>query len=254
MGAAVTAIARSAGCRRGNRGRDHHRRICIDFEDAEAQHAVGDLQIVVELVKQLGRRLEAQPTVVGLVPPADFIGHLAQTPFVLVLERAFVLDPAAHFLRKRVSPGLVWAGVKHQNQLVFAGSCQNGEGLKRQWAERRVPLPAQLFRWRVKLLAPRGIAEKVQAAGRGTRRSPQCGANSIEPSLGGGETGGSGGGAGTTFGTGTELWVGGSGEGSGMGDGRGGIGAAAFCWCRWAGMLCSCLALRREMSASDRGL
>jgi hypothetical protein len=33
----------------------------------------------------------------------------------------------------------------------------------------RVLLPAQLFRWRVLLLTPRGIAEKVQAAGRSTR-------------------------------------------------------------------------------------
>jgi hypothetical protein len=32
-------------------------------------------------------------------------------------------------LREHVSTGLVWAGVKHQNQLIFAWGCQSGEGL-----------------------------------------------------------------------------------------------------------------------------
>jgi hypothetical protein len=38
----------------------------VDFEDPEAQHAVGDLQVVVELVEQRARSLEAEPAVIGL--------------------------------------------------------------------------------------------------------------------------------------------------------------------------------------------
>jgi hypothetical protein len=86
---------------------------------------------------------------------------------------------------------------------------------------------------------------------------PQRGANSIEPSLGGGETGaGTGVGVGTTSGAGTELWVGGSGGGSGMeggGSERRAARAGAFCWCRWVGALCLRLALRRDLCAGGRG-
>ena len=62
------------------------RRVGIDFEDPEAQDAVGDLQVVVERVEQIGRRLEAEPAVVGLGALVDFVGHLAEAPGVLLFE------------------------------------------------------------------------------------------------------------------------------------------------------------------------
>jgi hypothetical protein len=46
-----------------------------------------------------------------------------------VLERPFALDPTAHILRERIPPGLIWAGVQHQDKLVFAWGYQSGEGL-----------------------------------------------------------------------------------------------------------------------------
>ena len=63
------ALARpvASGPGGGDGGRDHHRSLGIDLEDAEAEDAVGDLEVVVELLEQLGRRLEAEPAVVGLV-------------------------------------------------------------------------------------------------------------------------------------------------------------------------------------------
>ena len=72
----------------------------IDLEDAEAQHAVGDLQVVVELVEQRRLGLEAEEAVVGLVALLDLVGELAQAPGLLGLEAAARLDPPTRVLAR----------------------------------------------------------------------------------------------------------------------------------------------------------
>src|SRR6185369_598287 len=81
---AGTLGAALARTRRGrDRGGDDHRCVGIDLEDAEAEDAVGDLQVVVERVEQVARGLEPHPAVVRLGAAVDFVGHLAQAPAVL---------------------------------------------------------------------------------------------------------------------------------------------------------------------------
>ena len=87
------------------------------------------LRLWSRLLEQLGRRLEAEPAVVGLVAAVDLVGHLAQAPVVLVLERAAALDLLARLVGERVAGRRVPARVQHQDQLVFACRSQNGEGL-----------------------------------------------------------------------------------------------------------------------------
>src|SRR5258707_1218928 len=55
-GALAGALARAGGGSR--RRRRDRRRAGVDFEDPEAEDAVGDLQVVVERVEQRARRLE----------------------------------------------------------------------------------------------------------------------------------------------------------------------------------------------------
>ena len=64
----------------------------VDLEDPEAQHAVGDPKVVVELVEQPPLGLEAEEAVVGLGALADLVGELAHAPRGVVLELAAGLD------------------------------------------------------------------------------------------------------------------------------------------------------------------
>ena len=69
-------------------GGDDDRGRRIDLEDPEAQHAVGDLERVVEVVEHAGLGYEAVEAVVGLVALADLVRHLPHAPVVGVLELA----------------------------------------------------------------------------------------------------------------------------------------------------------------------
>ena len=131
--ATIAAVTRAAGALAragsGDGGRHDGRRVGFDFEDAEAEDAVGDLQVVVERVEEIGRRLEAVPAVVGLGAAIDFVRHLAQPPGVLTFQAAGGLDLPTRLLRQGVPGGGVELGIQHQHKLIFTWRGQSDGGL-----------------------------------------------------------------------------------------------------------------------------
>jgi hypothetical protein len=84
---------------------------------------------VNERVEQVAGSLETHPAIVRLGAVVDLVGHLPQTPGVLVFEAAGGFDLPTGLARQRVACGGVEFGVQHQDQLIFAWCGQNGEGL-----------------------------------------------------------------------------------------------------------------------------
>ena len=76
------------------RARQHRRRDRApagaghDLDDAEAQHPVGDAQVVRERLQQRGRARELQQVVLGLALMVDLVGQRARVPVVVALDRA----------------------------------------------------------------------------------------------------------------------------------------------------------------------
>src|SRR5204863_8318207 len=104
----------SNGCRRHDR-----RRSRIDLEDPEPEHAVGDSQIVVELVEELTPRLEPEETIVGLGALAYLVRELAHAPGGVVLEAAARLDPRPSLRGDLLATFLRNLRIEHQHELVF---------------------------------------------------------------------------------------------------------------------------------------
>ena len=127
-GALRAAPAPSRGCAGGalRRRRDDRRRARVDLEDPEAQHAVGNPQVVVQIVEQPSIRFEAEEAIVRLGALLDLVGELARTPGRVLLEGAAGLDPRSRFRRDLLPAFLRDVGIEHQDELVFAGGTQSG--------------------------------------------------------------------------------------------------------------------------------
>jgi hypothetical protein len=109
-------------------GRNGGGRARIDLEDPEPQDAVGDPEVVVELVEHAALALEPKQPVVGLGALADLIGELAHPPRGVVLERAAGLDPFARVGRDLLAACIGRIRIEHQNELVFPGHCGSQSG------------------------------------------------------------------------------------------------------------------------------
>ena len=117
---AAPAPGRRGGGDCQRRRRDDRRRPRVDLEDPEAQNAVGDPQVVVQLVEQRSLGLEAEEAIVGLGSLLDLVGKLAHPPAGVLLERAAGLDPLSR-LRRDLFPTLLRdLRIDHQDELVFA--------------------------------------------------------------------------------------------------------------------------------------
>ena len=119
--ASATATARAvrAWSERERRRRVDHRSARVHLVDPEAKDAVGDLQVVVEVVEDALAVLEAEEAVVRLVSLIDLVRHLAGAPRALLLERRALLDPAACADRDLVTALIGHLGIEHQNEFVF---------------------------------------------------------------------------------------------------------------------------------------
>ncbi len=154
--AAATARATGRGAgKRGGRRRLDDRRVGVDLEDPEAQHAVGDLQVVVELVEQRALGLEAKEAVVGLVAPRDLVGQLAQAPGLLGLEAAAGLDAPPGLGGDLVAALVRSLRIEHQHQFVLRRAHQHGQA--------RAPRESQ---------DPQGSRERGVRLARGRPRMP----------------------------------------------------------------------------------
>jgi hypothetical protein len=98
--------------------------VLVDLEDPEAQHAVGDLQRVIELVEQVDAALEAVEAVVRLGVLADLVRELARAPSLGMLERPGRLDPLLRLSRERVATLVRGGRIEHQHQFIVA--CHSG--------------------------------------------------------------------------------------------------------------------------------
>ena len=96
-----------------------HRGAGIYLVEPEAKDAVGDLQVVVEIVEYPWSLLEAEEAVVGLISPLDLVSHLSQAPRPLLLEGRTGLDALARVDRYRFTTlvGSLW--VEHQHEFIF---------------------------------------------------------------------------------------------------------------------------------------
>ena len=91
------------------------------LDDPEAQDAVRDLQVVVQLLQQRGRPAELDQVVVGLAVLVHFVDRVAVAPVVAADELAVAVDRVFDVREDRVAPFLLDRGVEQQDQVVDRG-------------------------------------------------------------------------------------------------------------------------------------
>ncbi len=100
-----------------------------ELDDPVAQHAVRDLQVVVQVVEDPGALFEAKEAVIGLVSLLDLVSHLAKAPGAFLLEGRSRLDPLARIAGDLVATLIRSFRIEHQHEFIFRGCLgQNGRG------------------------------------------------------------------------------------------------------------------------------
>ena len=94
------------------------RRARAELDDPEAQDAVRDLQVVVQLLEQRGRAAELEQVVVGLGVLAHLVDRGAVAPVVPADDLARAIDRVLDVREDGVAPLLLDRGVEQQDEVV----------------------------------------------------------------------------------------------------------------------------------------